>query len=83
MHMTIEIDGKKVVVTDKNARAYEKLNGLPVDAEAVKIYISAACKGAPDRNIALLSEEDLSNLVNNSIEMEVRGCGSDAFYEGA
>ena len=81
--MIIKVNGKNINITDKNARAYEKLNGLPVDDVAVKIYVSATYHGDADRNIAKLSENELSELLNRNIEMEVRGCGNDVFYEEA
>ena len=81
--MIIEVNNKKIVITDKNARAYEKMNGISADDIAVKAYVSATYHGDADKNIDSLNESELSQLVNDCIEMEVRGCGSDIFYEEA
>ncbi len=81
--MIIKVNGKNITVSDKNARAYGKLNGIPLDAAAVKIYISSTYHKDVDEIIVSSKEAEISKLVNECIETEVRGCGGDLFYEEA
>ncbi len=41
-YITIKINGKKVVIIGKNARAYEKMNGFLPDKNDVEVYVEAA-----------------------------------------
>ncbi len=84
--MTINVNGKEITITEKNARAYQKLNFMPVDALAIECYVSSyyKTKGTDTDKIIMQTNEDkISELINKSIEMEVRDCGGDAFYEEA
>lgn len=69
-------------ITDKNARAYEKLNNMPIDADAVIIYLMAnqCCKKSEDVDYSR-TDEKLSQTVNEEIENEIRDCGGDTFTE--
>ncbi len=82
--MDIIIYGKKISVTDKNARAYEKMNGLPVDYVTVMGYYNAKYFKGDEELLQIIktqSEQESSKFVNDCIEMEVRECSGDAFYE--
>ena len=84
--MTITICGKKIEITDKNARAYEKLNLIPVDANCVVCYYTATYHKNKDEIVDIIrksSEEEIGAFVNKCIEQEVRDCGGDSFYEEA
>ncbi len=85
-NMNIKIKNKVVVISDKNARAYEKLNSSSVDENVVRVYINSAfhVQGADiDKIISQMSNKELSDFVNQNIEAEVRDCGGDQFYEEA
>ena len=84
--MDIVICGKKISITDKNARAYEKMNGLPVDHVTVMSYFNAKYFKDDEELLQIIknqSEQESSKFINDCIEMEVRGCSGDAFYEEA
>ena len=84
--MDIVICGKKISITDKNARAYEKMNGLPVDYVTVMSYFNAKYFKDDEELLQIIknqSEQESSKFINDCIEMEVRGCSGDAFYEEA
>ncbi len=82
--MNIVIHGKTITISDKNARAYEKINGIPVNVDAIYVNIRA---GFPDLKaddvVNANSSVELSDFINSCIEDEVRGCAGDEFYEMA
>ena len=76
--MTIVICGKKIEISDKNARAYEKLNFIPVDANCVVCYYTATYHKSKDEIVDIIrksSEKEVSAFVNKCIEQEVNDCG--------
>ncbi len=84
--MIITMRGKKIHVTDKNARAYEKMNGIPLEPNDLFVYLNASYNqalAAMTAMIARMSEADLSNFLNQSVEWEIRVCCGDRFYEEA
>lgn len=84
--MTITICGKKIEITDKNARAYEKLNLIPASADCVVCYYTATYHKNKDEIADIIrksSEKEVGAFVNKCIEQEVRDCGGNSFYEGA
>ncbi len=82
--MIIKIKGKNINISEKNVRAYEKMNGFPPDENDVRVYISALCHPVDvDKYIIVSSDYKLSTAINQCIEQEVKDCCGDAFYEGA
>ena len=84
--MTITIYGKKIEISEKNARAYEKLNLIPVDANCVVCYYTATYHKNKDEIVDIIrksSEKEVGAFINKCIEQEVRDCGGDSFYEEA
>ena len=82
--MTITICNKKIEISDKNAKAYEKMNGIPVDYVTVMGYFNAEYFKDDEELLQIIksqSEQESSKFINDCIEMEVRGCSGDAFYE--
>jgi hypothetical protein len=81
--MKITVEGKTIDVMDKNVRAYIKLNHIEPDELTVKAYVAATYHDNTDNRIYTMSETELSKLVNECIESEVRDCGGNVFYEEA
>ena len=82
--MTIDVHGKKVAVTDKNARAYKKMNGFLPEVNDVEVYINATYHPADIKTcIESFSDNELTEIVNFCIEQEIKDCCGIAFYEEA
>ncbi len=85
--MIVAICGKEISVSDKNARAYEKMTGLPIDADNVRIYVQLEASIKErffiDDYITRQTAKHISQVVNKHIEQEVRDCAGNKFYEEA
>ena len=82
--MIMKINNKKIEITDKNARAYEKMNGVLPDENDIRVYVAALYHpDSIEKCIATFSDSILFDLINHCIEQEVRDCCGDIFYEEA
>ena len=82
--MKLNVLGKTITITDKNARAYEKMVGAPLDSNDVFVYVAA--KHHPTNTEVYIKNASISHLeecVNAGIEQEVRDCCGDDIYERA
>ncbi len=81
--MNIRVEGKKIGITEKNVRAYKTMNNLIPDELMVIAYLETFFNQAIDEIIDDYPIEQLSKIVNDMIEMEVRDCASNEVYENA
>lgn len=81
--MEINVCGKKITVTDKNARAYEKLNGIVVDDVTVLCYYNAKYHLSKEKLLDIIKsqkEKEISDFVNKCLMEEAIDCGGVDFY---
>ncbi len=82
--MDIVICDKKIEITDKNARAYEALNGIPADDVTVLCYYNAKHHLSKNELLDIIrsqSEKEISAFVNKCLMEEAVDLGGIEFYE--
>ena len=83
--MTITICGKNIEISDKNARAYEALNGIPADDVTILCYYNAKYHLSKNELLDIIrsqSEKEISAFVNKCLMEEAIDLGGKKFYEG-
>lgn len=78
--ISVVVDNIIFTISEKNMRAYKKLNHLPVDADAIRIYLDACYHEEISSLIKKHSINELNQTINDCIEDEVHDCGGDDFY---
>ena len=82
--MIINIEGKKVEISDKNARAYDALNGIPVDNVTILCYYNAKYHLEKNKLLNIIkdqSEKEISEFIDKCLMEEAIDCGGKEFYE--
>ena len=79
--MDIIIYGKKISVTNKNARAYERMHGVPLCESAVVLYLSAIYHDDIRTRVKNMSVADIESKVNECIKEEAVDLFGEEFYE--
>ena len=82
--MTIIISDKKIEILDKNARAYEALNGIPADDVTILCYYNAKHHLSKNELLDIIknqSEDEISAFVNKCLMEEAIDLGGIEFYE--
>ena len=81
--MIINLEGKQINITEKNVRAYKKMNSIIPDQLMVTAYLETRLDNTIERITQEYSDIELSNVINNMIEAEVRACAGNEVYENA
>ncbi len=81
--MTIIVYSKKIEVLDKNARAYEKMHGVPLCESAVILYLSATYHDDIKTRVKNMPVADIEFVVNEYIKEEAVDLFGEEFYEEA
>ena len=81
--MDIVVYGKKICILDKNARAYEKMHGVPLCESAVVLYLSAIYHDDIRARVKNMPVVDIESKVNECIKEEAVDLFGEEFYEEA